>query len=215
MNLSYHVGDDPSNVRRNRELFFGQLDIESNELAEPEQVQGDTVRMADVPGRYTQCDALFTDRQRVFLCVSTADCLPVFLFDPRKKVVAAIHAGWRGTRRQILLQAVLRLVEMYGCDPADIVAYIGPGAGVCCYTVGDDVASKFDERYVKNVQEKVFLDLKHANAEQLVAGGVRAQHIETSPYCTICNADLFHSFRRDGSKSGRMMGVIGLLSLTE
>ena len=211
MNLSFHVGDLDANVVKNRELFFGSLEIGLADLAIPKQVHSNTVKYADVAGTYPQCDALVTDVPGVFLCVSVADCAPIFLLDNKKKVVAAVHAGWRGTATHLVRNTANMMDNVYGCNPKDIVAHIGPCASSCCYTVGDDVALRFAPQFLKHDQSRVTLDLKSASISQLTDLGIPNSQIEVSSYCTICDSHLFHSFRRDREKSGRMMGVIGLV----
>lgn len=210
MNLSFRVGDAESNVRTNRELFFARLGIRADELALPMQVHSGTVRNVYEPGLYPDCDALITNRRRVFLGVSVADCVPLFLFDRRREVVAAVHAGWRGTAKRIAERTIEQMVKDFSCRAADIVAFIGPSAGDCCYEVGTDVAALFDERFVRHREEKFFVDLKNANAAQLVGLHVPPSSVEISSSCTICQSSLFHSYRRDRERSGRMMAVIGL-----
>jgi len=211
MNLSYRVGDVEENVRQNRQLFFDALDIKVEELAVPRQVHSSTIRVVQASGSYPDCDALITNCRRVFLCVSVADCVPVFLFDEEKKIVAGIHAGWRGTAGKIVSRTVERMRSEFGSNPSKVIAFIGPCASECCYEVGEEIVSQFDPTLVSRRNGKVFLDLKSANAAQLVQSGVPVASIEVSPLCTITAKDLLHSFRRDGDRSGRMMGVIGLI----
>jgi YfiH family protein len=205
MNLSFSVGDDEANVKQNRELF------RLNELAIPRQVHSATVVRAHAPGSYAECDALITDQRRVFLCVSVADCVPVFVLDTKKRVIAGIHAGWRGTAGNIVSHSIDAMKREFASDPSDMIAFVGPSAGLCCYSVGGEVAAQFDHEFVHHLNGKVFVDLKLANASQLVASGVSPSAIEISPLCTITESTLLHSFRRDKEHSGRMMGVIGLL----
>jgi len=209
LNLSFKVGDDAANVRKNRELFFGPLGIPLDRLAIPGQVHGGTVRRAENPGDYPETDALVTDRPGLFLCVSVADCVPILLFDPARNVVGAVHAGWRGSAAGITGTAVRTMVEAFGTNPGEILASIGPSASSCCYVVGPEVAARFDAGFRAGRNGGVYLDLKEANRAQLVLAGVPHGNIEVSPHCTISEPDLFHSHRRDGAQSGRMMGVIG------
>jgi YfiH family protein len=211
MNLSFHVGDREENVRRNREIFFGWLGIRIDELAIPGQVHGTNVSRIGAPGAFPDCDALITDSPRVFLCVSVADCVPVLLFEPAVHAVAAVHAGWRGTVGRILEAAVRKMERTLGAQPGRLRAYLGPAASSCCYAVGEDVAARFDSRFVRRDGARPFVDLKQANAQQLLALGVSPDHIEISPFCTISDSTLFHSYRRDGLRSGRMTAVIGLI----
>ena len=210
MNLSFHVGDDPDNVRRNTELFFGALGIPLERRAIPKQEHTSIVKRVESGGSFPGCDALVTNVAHVFLSISIADCVPVFLFDSRLEAVAAVHAGWRGTVQQIASRAVRSMKEEFGSDPKNIEAYVGPSARSCCYAVGDEVARQFDGSFVRREEGKIFLDLKEANRRQLVDEGIPPDHIEASGYCTICHPELLHSYRRDGGKSGRMLGVIGL-----
>jgi len=99
----------------------------------------------------------------------------------------------------------------YRTDPKNIFAFIGPSAGVCCYEVGDNVASRFEEKYIVHRNNNtLYLDLKLFNKDLMLINGIDECRIEISDYCTICNPDLFHSYRREGNNSGRMMGVIGI-----
>ncbi len=210
MNLSFSVGDAEENVQRNRELFFGALAIRPDELATQVQIHSGNVRVVSQPGNYPDCDAMITNQHRVFLCVSVADCVPIFLFDEKKMVVAGIHAGWRGTKAGIVSNTINLMKNEFGSDPAKIIAFIGPSASLCCYEVGEEVASQFEPKFVSRRDGKTFLEIKSANAAELIRSGVLASSIEVSPLCTISETDLLHSYRRDGDRSGRMMGVIGL-----
>ncbi|OLD75001.1 MAG: hypothetical protein AUI33_05820 [Ignavibacteria bacterium 13_1_40CM_2_61_4] len=212
MNLSFKVGDDPLLVRQNRNRFFEVVQIPQDRLAVPSQVHSGTVLAVTSPGRYDQCDGLVSSTREIFLAVSVADCLPVFLFDPVTMTVAAVHAGWRGTRLGILSNALKILFEDVGSRPENLLAYLGPSAAVCCYEVGEDVAEQFDPAFVtRRPGRKPRLDLKAANRAVLTEAGVPDPNIEVSEYCTICNPALFHSYRREGAYSGRMIGVLGLI----
>lgn len=210
MNLSFRVGDAEENVRRNREIFFGSLGILPSELALPGQVHGAIVHRIDSPGNFLDCDALLTNAPRVFLCITVADCVPILLYDPTSKAIAAVHAGWRGTASGILARALERMSVEFSASPSRILAYLGPAASACCYVVGDEVASRFDPRFVSRTDAGPLVDLKGTNLQELLDAGVPQRQIEISPSCTISESALFHSFRRDGDRSGRMMAVIGL-----
>ncbi len=211
MNLSFHVGDREENVRRNREIFFGSLGIRTADLAIPGQVHGTTVLRVSTPGSYPGCDGLITDVPRVCLCVTVADCVPILLCDPVVPAVAAVHAGWRGTAGRILEGAVRKLESDLGVEPRRIRAYLGPAASPCCYTVGEDVAMQFERRFVRRAGAGFIVDLKRANYQQLLDVGVSVRQIEVSRACTISDSARFHSHRRDGKLSGRMIAVIGLI----
>jgi polyphenol oxidase len=209
MNLSFNVGDDPERVRTNRERFFGGLGIRQDELVVPGQVHGLTVREVERAGSCPETDGLVTSKKRLFLCVTVADCVPVLLADPVTRTVAAVHAGWRGTAGGIVKRAMEILTGRFGVRPEDLLAYVGPSAGTCCYAVGDDVASRFPREVVGRLGDQPTVDLKAANRDQLIAAGLFSRNIEISPFCTISDHELFHSHRRDAASSGRMMAVIG------
>jgi YfiH family protein len=208
MNLSYRVGDAAENVDRNRKAFCDAACVPVEALAIPCQVHGSEIRLIESAGAYPDCDGLLTDRGGVFPVVSVADCVPILLVDPRRRVAGAIHAGWRGTAAGTLGLAVDRCVAEFGCRLSDLFVWIGPAAGACCYEVGEDVASAFSTRFLKDIGGKCHVDLKQANYDQLVERGVPSEQIDIHPSCTIHNPE-FHSFRRDGRKSGRMMAVVG------
>lgn len=211
MNLSYSVGDTRADVVTNRLRFFDTLGISEGRVAFPSQIHSNTVKTANAPGSYADCDALISKDRDVYLSVSIADCTPVFLHDPVTGSVAAVHSGWRGSKSKLLSKVVEKLIEDFAVIPRDIVAYIGPSAGVCCYEVGEDVASAFDGAFVRReAGKRPHLDVKRFNRHLLIASGAREENIEVSEDCTICHPEMYHSFRRDGNRSGRMLGVIGM-----
>ena len=130
--------------------------------------------------------------------------------EPRRRAVGAFHAGWRGTAGRIVASGIERLVREFGADPSAMLAFVGPAAGGCCYEVGDEVAEKLPARFVDRSAGRPKADLKAANAAQLEESGIPPSHIEVHPGCTIMGAALFHSYRRDGPRSGRMMAVVGI-----
>jgi len=209
MNLSHTVGDDPDIVEMNRTAFFSHLGISAGELAIPFQCHSSNVLCVDKPGEYENCDALITTNKRVALVITIADCVPILLFDPIHKAIGAVHAGWRGSAQAIVKQALKKMRDEFNTESEQVLAFIGPSAGPCCYEVSEDVAVKFGNKIVPS-HEKVSLDLKKENASQLLQLGVQEGHVEISGHCTICEKQLFHSFRRDGKNSGRMMAVICL-----
>ncbi len=151
-------------------------------------------------------DALVTGERGVRLSIRTADCVPLLFADPVRRAVAATHAGWRGTAAGISRRTVERMIGDYGCVAADIRVAIGPSIGPCCYEVSEDVAVQFSG-YAPGCG-KTMLDLVEINLAQLVEAGVH--EIDAMRLCTRCDAQRFHSFRRDAESSGRMHAVIGL-----
>ncbi|NIP38426.1 MAG: peptidoglycan editing factor PgeF [Candidatus Dadabacteria bacterium] len=160
-----------------------------------------------------QGDALITDLKGICIGVYTADCVPVLLYDKNKSVVAAVHAGWRGTLSGIISEALSVMKNSYNSAPDDIVSVIGPCIGRCCFEVDRDVAIKFIEKYeetdsfINPSGEKYMLDLQHVNKEILKQAGVGS--IEVIGICTKCNLN-YHSYRREGKGVGRQLSFIGL-----
>lgn len=212
MNMSFRVGDNPSVVKQNRAKFLSHLGLDEEQLAIPQQCHSTNVLNIHAPGTYEACDALITDEERIALVVTIADCVPILLFDPVKKIVGAVHTGWRGTAGHIVEKAIAIMKQEFSSNPKDIRAFIGPSAGVCCYEVGEEVAVMFGNKIVPYSNEKIFLDLKKENLLQLQKQGVLEEQIEVHASCTICEKDVFHSFRRDGTKAGRMLAVICLMN---
>lgn len=182
------------------------------------QVHADRVHFIEAaPTRRLQGDALATNRPRIFLIMKTADCLPVFLVDQSKGVVAAVHCGWRGTRRGILEHVVDGLRVRYGCRPASLLAALGPCIAASCYEVGDDVRDEFRAsgpaqnvfRPIGGRPGKYLFDLREANRRQLTGAGLDARNVLDVPLCTRCDTHL-HSYRRDRDTSARLYNFIGM-----
>lgn len=211
MNLSFRVGDERHQVEENRRRFFGALGFNPKELAIPVQCHSSHILSVNLPGEYDACDGLVTTAMNLPLVITVADCLPIVLFDPKAAVLGHVHAGWRGSADGIVRKAVTMMKNDYQASPETMVAYLGPSAGVCCYEVGREVADAFAPDQIDTRGGKMFLNLKKANLDQLLACGLRAENIEISSLCTICSPDLLHSYRRDQDKSGRMMAVVSMI----
>ena len=173
-----------------------------------QQVHGCAVKEAPWEGR-PEADAAVADRPGAILGIETADCLPVFIVDPRRRAVAAAHAGWRGTAAGVGRQAVEALVGG-GSDPGDLLAALGPGIGPCCYEVGAELEASFPPEFFRpGPHGRRHLDVRAANRAQLTAAGLRPDRIHGLDDCTRCRPDLYHSYRRDGKAAGRMINFVG------
>lgn len=168
---------------------------------------------------FEDCDGAVTNVPGILLTTSNGDCIPVWACDPVKRCVGLAHAGWRGTLKGIAASLVRRMKEVYGCEPEDIVAHIGPGIGACCFEVGEDVAQSFLDKYpwaeeycYAGRTDRPFLDLKGINAQILSLESVG--EIEISPLCTCCEEELFYSYRRSADTS-RMLAYIGIRGTDE
>ncbi|MDE6179924.1 MAG: peptidoglycan editing factor PgeF [Phocaeicola sp.] len=226
-NCNGYCGDELSDVERNRELLCKLLAREGMELVIPHQTHSDRVEIIDTDyvGGDEQSrmaclegvDALATDIPGFCLCISTADCIPVLLYDSRNKVVAAVHAGWRGTVARITEKTLWAMSRRYGSQGKDLVACIGPGISEDAFEVGDEVYQAFydagfDMRFIARKKAKWHIDLWEANRLQLLACGVKPENVEVSGICTYYNNDVFFSARRQGIRSGRILSGIMLRS---
>gem|GEM_PF-184007 len=174
-------------------------------------VHAEPAASAAMPERL-EGDALVGDRENRLLGVRTADCGALLLVDPRNRVAAAVHAGWRGAAARIVGKAVERLAADYRCDPGDLEALIGPCIGADRYEVGEEVAEQFDAGHLSRPEgaARPFLDLVSANRAQLIDAGLRPESVVAAGLCTYQREELFFSHRRDGAAAGRMLSVIGL-----
>lgn len=162
-------------------------------------------------------DALVTNQPQVCLTIKTADCVPILLHDPRRHVIAAIHAGWRGAVAGILPKTLTLMTQRFGCVPADVQVGIGPSAGVCCYEVDRPVLDRLQEAVADwatlveaydATAHRAKLHLHRLLLAQAATAGVTPAHLRTAPQCTICQPDRFYSYRREGLVRGTMISGI-------
>lgn len=216
--ISFLGNEEPGRVVANRRDLAMNIGFDLDRLVVGNQVHGSEVTVVtgkdagrgacDNESRLPDTDALVTNEANICLMILTADCVPVLLFDPKRRAIAAVHAGWRGTDAGIVGKTVRLLQECYGSDPRDILAGIGPAIGKCCFEVGEEVANVFRDRYMDQVENgkqsgKFQVDLKGINYLQLLEAGVEAGNIERSDICTVCRSHDFFSFRHMGVAAGR------------
>lgn len=207
-NLSLSVGDDPEKVKARRNNFFITLGIEHTVFQK--QIHSNIIKYVDHEEYAGESDALITDRPGLGLLISAADCTSVYIYDYHKKVIAGIHAGWRGTRQDIVEKTITELIDNYKCSPGSMAAYIAPSICRDVYEVDADAALNFDEKYYITKGQKYLLDVPGKNYDALRYTGIPAENIQYSGLCTYQLKNLLHSYRRDGTVSGRSLGVIAM-----
>lgn len=183
------------------------------------QVHGATVRLAPWSD-FPDGDAALAETSGLLLGIETADCLPVLLIDTERRRVAAAHAGWRGTVAGVARAALDALLAL-GTKPEHVQAALGPAIGPCCYEVGDELRPAFAAAFGPDSEAffhtrpggKAHLDVRAANQHQLVAAGLAPTHIHHLDECTRCHAELYPSYRRDGTQAGRMLSWVGWRAL--
>ena len=211
-NLGYAVGDDKVTVDKNRALLCSYFGFEPNDLAKSHQVHGNEVLVVESPGSYEGYDALITNRKKILLAVTVADCVPILMYDKVRKVIAAIHAGWKGSAHNIVTKTIEKMTAEFETKPRDIVCFVGSSIGKDSFEVHIDVAQYFDDTCKKSLSEegKFLVDLQKANIDQLLGLGVEEMHIEVSSDDTFQRTDLYFSHRKENGKTGRMMAAIGM-----
>jgi YfiH family protein len=216
-NLSFRVGDLRVDVQRNRAAVLSALGRDGAGLVAVKQVHGAAVvEVTAGASQHIEADALWTRDRRAVLAVLVADCLPVLMADRQGRVVAAVHAGWRGTEARIVRHTVERLFTVAGVAPESLVVALGPAIGPCCFEIGEEVGAALRAAYpdpgeslMPGAPSKVMADLWALNTRALREAGVPAGQITTLRHCTRCTQGWF-SHRRDAGLTGRQAGVIAL-----
>ncbi len=230
LNLGFKTLDDPANVLRNRKKLSSALSIPLEDFTVTKQVHEARVQVItrDLKGRgafdyesgMDATDAMVTNEPGICLMVLLADCAPILLYDPVKRVIAAVHSGWKGTVKQISRETLRAMASEFGTSPADVITGIGPSIGQCCYQVGPEVVSAVGETLggTDGVVSRIssdgrgYLDLWETNRRILTNAGVQGESIEVAGMCTRCHSDVFFSHRQQPG-TGRF--GVGIMLLDE
>lgn len=226
LNLGANRGDDPARVRQNYHILCSAIGISPSCLVFSKQVHGDQIRVVtasdagkglDRPVDY-EADGLICDDPNAALVVFSADCIPILLYDPVRGAIGAVHAGWRGTALGIAAKAVNKMSAVFGCQPAHILAAIGPGLSQCCFETDEDVPAAMwaalgtdAAPYLAQQGAKWHVDLKGLNRQFLQNAGVQPDHISISADCTRCLPDRYWSHRVTGNQRGSQAALIQLI----
>ncbi len=214
------TGDSPDIFERNRVLLAEKLMIKPDKLVFPRQTHTNCVaEISGIPAtEIKDTDALVSNKTGICLCVQTADCVPILLYDPVKNVISAVHAGWRGTVKKIAEIAVQKMVQNYKSSPENIIAAIGPSISPAIYEVGDEVVEEVKKSIPNSnilLQQarsgKFHLNLWEANRQVLLENGLQTKNIEILGECSFTENDKYYSARKEGIETGRMVSGIMLI----
>ena len=222
-NLGNFSDDSSLNITENRNILARMFYKDISDFIIPHQTHSSNVlnindeflnkNVGEKINILYNIDATLTNKIDLFLCVTTADCVPILLYDKKNKVIAAVHAGWRGVVGRILEKTIAKMKEVYNAQTEYMIACLGPSISMKNYEVGVEVVKAFLQNdfdlsktsYRKNPSTKLHLDLKELNRLELIRLGIPVNQIEVSDYCTFDHEDLFFSARRQTVHSGRML----------
>jgi hypothetical protein len=214
-NIAFHVGDDADAVQLRQKELSEALGYDLDRLVHMRQIHSDRIVSVDASCRYAappECDAVITDSSDTPLMVMVADCTPLLLFEPKRRVIAAVHAGRAGAFENIVGKTVAAMQRDFACDVKQLRVVLGPSIGVCCYEVGDLINEEARDKgfgyAMQNIEGRHCLNVNAILLRQLKDAGV--EHIEVMPYCTSCEKERFFSYRAEAGRTGRLAGIIML-----
>lgn len=230
LNLALHVNDQREAVVENRKRVAAAIGMPFESWTCAEQVHGHHVHVVSAAERgrgrderadaIPAADAIITQESDICLASFYADCVPLLLVDPVKRVIGLAHAGWQGTVQQIAIHTIDKMKEAFGCDPQHILAAIGPSISSCCYEVDKRVIEPIEKLFEDlpdtarsalsyRDEAHAMVDLREINRHLLLKAGIMASNIECTTWCTGCHTELFYSHRMEGGHTGRMASWIG------
>lgn len=225
-NLALHTGDDPNRVIERRKSWLKVLGLDLDRSVSGVQVHGTKVALVDrtaagsgafnIEGAFPGTDALITKETELILATYTADCLPIFVYDPVTPAIGVIHAGWRGTIKSIVTFTIKRMIEEFGINPVNYLAAIGPSICSGCFRVDRQLAEAFEKVHPQTVIEDESgsrVDLQAFIRLDLTEIGLKPERIYDAKLCTSCHPDRLFSYRAEKGVIGRMMGIIALKSV--
>ena len=229
MNLNFKRGDDPDAVLENYRRMAAALNMRVEDMVLSDQTHTTNVRVITEEDRgkgilrpqdYSDVDGMITNVPGLVLVTSYADCVPLYFVDPVRKAIGLSHSGWKGTVGHIGQKTVWKMHEVYGSEPKDIVAAIGPSICQSCYEVSEDVAEAFKTNFAENETEDILLDkgngkyqldLWKANWYVLTDAGILPEHLSVTDLCTACHPDLLWSHRKTNGQRGGLSAFLSLI----
>lgn len=227
LNLGVNTKDSREDVLENYRIVCDALNIDIDNVVLSDQVHKDRVLVVEkehrgngllYENRFPEIDALITNKRNIALVTHYADCVPIFILDTKRRIIALAHGGWKGTVKKIGAKAIKRMTSDFDTNPKDCLVGIGPSIGQCCYEVDDYVINQFEKSY-ENIRSfvkdkdngKYNLDLWMANKISVMETGVPSENITISNMCTKCNNDIFYSYRAENGNTGRMAAILQLI----
>jgi YfiH family protein len=219
LNLGGTNGDSRANVIENRKRIFDAMRREVESIFDVWQVHGVETICTDMPrpldSAHHQADIILTDKPEITLFMRFADCVPIFLYDPKRRVIGIVHAGWQGTVKKAASVAVMKMISNYGCIAKNILAGIGPSIGPHHYEIGADVEHRVRNafqseagRLLTQKEGSWYFDLWQANRLNLENAGITS--IELAEICTACNTEDWYSHRAENGKTGRFGALLAM-----
>ena len=229
MNLNFKRGDDPDAVMENYRRMAAALNMRVEDMVLSDQTHTTNVRVITEEDRgkgilkpqdYSDVDGMITNVPGIVLVTSYADCVPLYFVDPVRKAIGLSHSGWKGTVGHIGQKTVWKMHEVYGSEPKDIVAAIGPSICQSCYEVSDDVAGAFRANFTADEAADILLDkgngkyqldLWKANWYVLTDADILPEHLSVTDLCTACHPDLLWSHRKTNGQRGGLSAFLSLI----
>jgi hypothetical protein len=224
LNLGLHVGDNPERVIANRERILSHFDLNIEDAVCAEQVHGTRVQRVSslesgrgarlLTGTIAGTDALTTDQAELPLMLFFADCVPIIVVEPKKRIIAVAHAGWRGVYGNIVESTTAAMVSSWNLSPQNLFAFIGPSICGCCYEVSSEVMDAFKDRFMRfdGWRHENRINLVEIARLQLTASGISPQQIISADICTACRHQDYFSYRADSGITGRHAAIAAILS---
>lgn len=227
LNMKFLEGDSIENVVENRKRFCDVLGIKSQDIIACDQVHGNNIKIVgkeykgkgalDFESCFKGYDGLITNEVNVPITMCFADCTPIFLYDKVDCVIALCHAGWKGTVKNIVGNAVNIMKEKFNVKTENIIAAVGPAIGQDAFEVGEEVQKEFLKIFTEEEMQKIsykgkngkyFINLEKANSLLLVKSGIKFENMECADFCTKTHSDILYSYRKDKGKTGRHMAIL-------
>lgn len=228
MNLSFTRGDEEEAVRENYRRMAEAIGVSCENMVLSQQTHTTNVRVVTEADRgkgimtpldYKDVDGMVTNVPGICLVTFYADCVPLYFVDTNRKAIGLSHSGWRGTVGKIGKETVRKMTEVYGSDPKDIIAAVGPSICMDCYEVSEDVILKFKENFAEEYWKDLFykkengkyqLNLWKANEIVFKEAGILQEHIAVTNVCTHCNSKILYSHRTSGNRRGNLAAFLAL-----